>query len=244
MKKLLCLNIILLNLLLCTACGYGKTANADSKESKTAASTEAAVSKTDLQEAFQKWDTSSIDESEKKSIVEKFTGYLKTSDIQPESLNELSQRFIVKNLNDIYAVTYLEAPELYGESGKLSYTWLLYKGMVKLVFHEDSKEIEDIIQDNNDNNIFYLIGRDYLVTSCTGVFVSRIELAGEAIEFQSNAIELDANDSFSLQDGVLYGKSHLVIQKENTDSSPIHVQELNGDSSLDLHSTNDHVFKG
>ena len=138
----------------------------------------------------------------------KFDDYLKENKIHSANdLKDISENFISKSLEEVSIVTYIEVPEFYGESGKLSYTWIICENTVKLVFNGDSKEIED------DN-----------------------------FQFNNDVIELKSNDAYSKQDGVLYGKSHLAIQKGNADGTQKNVVELNDESSLKLYLTEDNSF--
>lgn len=57
-----------------------------------------------------------------------------------------------------------------------------------------------------------------------------------------SANDLKSNDAYSKQDGVLYGKSHLAIQKGNADGTQKNVVELNDESSLKLYLTEDNSF--
>ena len=140
--------------------------------------------------------------------------------------------------------TYIETPEFYGESGKLSYTWVLYNHTAELVLSGDSKEVEDLFQNNTNPNIYYVIGRDYSMTNCTGVFASEITLGDNGMEFNNDVITLNSNDNYSKQSGVLYGQSQLAIQKGNTEGTQLIVKEVNDDSSLELNLNEDNCFAG
>ncbi|WP_143066327.1 hypothetical protein [[Clostridium] polysaccharolyticum] len=199
----------------------------------------------ELKKLFQKWKTSEIPDEEKESIITKFTYYLKNSRIKNEKdLKEISDSFRINRIKQIIIIEYTEAQEIYGESGKMSYAWVIHNDSVSQIFDCDSKYIDGIIQDENDENIFYLYGMDYLMTSCSGVFVSRIVLNEDAIKFDKDIIEFDKKNGFSKCEGVLYGKSHLVIQEGNSKGTKMIVKELNGKDSLELDLTEKHIFKG
>lgn len=242
MKKLSFFCILLLSFFICTACGSSSIAYTKSDESKNKMSKlqKQVVNKDELKCLFQKWDTSMVEDDEKDSIIEKFGNYLKENP-NITKLGEISNNFIINNLTDISIISYIETPKIYGESGKLSYTWIVYHNVIKLIFNCDSKEIEDIIQDSENKNIYYVIGRDYTITNCTGVFASRITV-GNNIGFEKDIIELEENDVYSKHDGVLYGKSPLRITG-NTDGTQLNIMELNKKNSLKLYLTKDKNFK-
>lgn len=244
MKKLICLVLITV---LCTACGKATNTitenNSSSTKSEVTASSKISSSK--LKAAFKLWDTTNIEDSKKKNAIKDFETFLNenNSSISEEKVKSISNNFYFQSKNALTIISYIETPDIYGQSGRLSYTWAIYNGVVKKLFSEESKNIENIIQDSSNKNYFYLAGTDYLMTNSTGVFLSRIFLDSNSIEFESDVISINSDDYFSKQDGVLHGKSQLLIDKVNDEQNSITISDYTKKQFINLKLTAEHTFE-
>ena len=242
MKKIVFYCVLAIGVLICTACGSSNTqAESNSLKNDLTVTSDANISKNDLISLFQKWDSTVIDEEEKVQIITYMDNYLNTNQLcNADEIKEISQNFQIINFNDIYVICYMEALALYGESGRQSYIWLVNDENKKLVFNCDSKYVEKIVQDKNNEDVYYLIGYDYLLTNSTGIYISRIHLKDGNIEFTKDVIELQSTENFHKQNGVLYGNSQLVVEENN---NQLIVKELNGESNINLFLTKEHLWK-
>jgi len=150
---------------LCTACGhdYQSTSSNSSNSLDIIPTPSYCVppTKDEIIQQFTKWNTTTIEQNEKQLIVANFGDYIfEFDDLSSEDLENIPGDFSVHQIGDAVVVTYIESAEIYGQSGRGIYTYPKYGHGLEIIFSDDTKRIDEAIQDPNNKYTYYLLGTD------------------------------------------------------------------------------------
>lgn len=227
---------------LCTSCS--KQTSTTPNTPSPVADSSTSLRSGDLKALFAQWDSKVLKDKDKNKILTQFEDYLNENaeTISEDKLKELSGNFSYISKDKVNLITYIETAELYGAAGRDSYTWAVSGKCVKPLFTEDTKYIESLVQEKKNPEYYYVISNDYLITTTSGIAVSRIKVSKNKMEIKPDVIKLSQNNRYHKDFGVLYGKHQLKVDKISDDASSITVSDIQDKTSLKLKLTDKHTF--
>lgn len=160
-----------------------------------------------LKSEFNRWESTEINDNEKKVIIEKLISYLRHNNLDKEQIEFISPYLKSLEYEDFRIIKYIENPELYGNSAKYSYYILQTDDNTELIINQDSINIADVVKFDEKEYLF--IAEDYKFSNMSGIRLFRLKIADNNPVIEKDIIEKELlPDDLSLIADSIYSDGH------------------------------------
>ncbi len=157
---------------------------------------------------FKKWETGDVSSQEGTDLMKSFARHLIINPGMPtEEILNLSKQFKVYEWDNFRIIEYIENPEHYGNSAKMSYHIAINDGLVKVIDSNGSKQINGYIKLND--NLYHIFMTDYKFSNITGIDAYSVLLTEKTIKFKSIMSKENLPDGFQSIDSIYYNNDHV-----------------------------------
>lgn len=178
---------------------------------------------TALHTMFEKWDNVEADTVQKNETIKLFADFLtKNHEISVEDIHNISARLKVYEQDELRIIEYIENPEFYGSSSRLSYHTAMYGDKVKVLNAGGSIKIDEII--NLNESLYYMYATDYRFSNITGINIFRIAINEDSFECVPIISMDNPAEGFKLLDALYYDSGHIYFHSIEDDGSRVLIE--------------------